>query len=143
MTENNYFCEACNKYIDIRGKSGHLRSKKHLLNVSRLEDRKTQEEPEEEPEELKEEPEEEEEEMPEESIGNIKIVTDGDNKEKSSFDKIAEFLFSPQVAPVTMSILDNIGNMLNNKSQKDAKQEEGQLVKTVSGAMVHVKNKNF
>jgi hypothetical protein len=153
MVENEFFCEICKKTIDARGKSGHMRSKKHLLNVSRLEDKtKKEREPEEEPEEepglrsagsgRAEEPEEGDE-IENKNIGSIKIITEGAEKEKGGLDKICDFLFSPQVAPVTLGLIEKIGNILDNMSQKDAKQEEGQLVQTVSGALVRVKNKDF
>jgi len=140
MVENEFFCEACNKTIDARGKSGHMKSKKHLLNVARLEDKK---EPGDEiiEEEIIEEEVEEVEDMG--NVGSIKIITEGAEKEKGGLDKICDFLFSPQVAPVTFGLIEKIGNILDNMSQKDAKQEEGQLVQTVSGALVRVKNKDF
>ncbi|MDD3399396.1 MAG: C2H2-type zinc finger protein [Candidatus Methanomethylophilaceae archaeon] len=141
MSEKEFFCEACNKTIDARGKSGHMRSKKHLLNVSRLEDKKDIVEPVE--EEIIEEGYIEEEPEDMENVGSIKIVTEGVEKEKGGLDKICDFLFSPQVAPVTLGLIEKIGNILDNISQKDAKKEEGQLVQTVSGALVRVKNKDF
>lgn len=142
-----YFCEICNKTMDARGKSGHLRSKKHLLNANRLEKKKETLNPKRTPPEEEMEEQEEEEEQEEKMFsngGNIKIVTEGETeKTKGTTDRILDFIFSPQVAPVTMAILDNIGNMLNNKSQENTKEEDGMLVETVSGAMIKVKNKEF
>lgn len=63
-------------------------------------------------------------------------------KEKSILDEILEKAFSEQFAPITMSLINNIltkatGGNLNNE------EEEGQIVETVSGAKVWLKNKEF
>lgn len=85
---------------------------------------------------------EEIEEIEKTTTGTIQIIDSNTNKpQKSTVQEIMDIAFSDQFAPITMSILDAILKRVTN--QHNPEQEEGNLVTTVSGAVIKVPNKEF
>lgn len=77
------------------------------------------------------------------TIAGIQIIdSETGKKQKGIVDEIFEKAFSPEFAPVTMSILDGLAKRLSGETMNQ-EQEEGQFVETVSGAKVWLKNKEF
>lgn len=85
---------------------------------------------------------EEIEEIEKTTTGTIQIIDSNTGKKQpSGLDRFLEIAFSEQFAPITLSIMDGIAKRLSGSANNEV--EEGNLVKTVSGAVIRVPNKEF
>jgi len=78
------------------------------------------------------------------TIGQIQIIgASTGEKAKSTVDSIGELLFSEQVAPITLSIMSGLAGIIQQKLQGAQSEQEGVVGEAVSGAKIHLPNKNF
>jgi hypothetical protein len=145
------YCEICNnEYANIYQ---HRQTQRHKDRESLINESRGQEETKNisgiiEPENNTIEQEEETNESQEEQIrepeqrSTIQIIDSNTNKpSKNIIEKALDIAFSEQYAPITVSILNGVAERFNNTHNPE--QKAGNIIKTVSGAEILVRNKDF
>lgn len=66
-------------------------------------------------------------------IGSIQII-DGNTRKKNIFEELYEFAMKPEMQPITMMIVQAVGQKLNGTGNTE--QEEGKYIRTLSGNLI-------